>query len=111
MHALQKWEQGSQILGLYARVCCIVWGHTMQHKGMESCVPILITLITYLFSCYSSLVLLAFVLACACVPPSLNPSVHVFVRIVGSSTYVILSFFEPLFVLRCCNKLRDRECH
>ncbi len=40
---------------------------------------ILITLITYLFSFYSSLVLLAFVLslACACVPPSPHPSVHV----------------------------------
>jgi hypothetical protein len=33
----------------------------------------MITLITYQFSCYSSLVLLAFVLACACVPPSLQP--------------------------------------
>jgi hypothetical protein len=36
-----------------------------------------ITLITYLFSFYSSLVLFAFVLACACVPPSPHPSVHV----------------------------------
>ncbi len=51
-----------------------------------------ITLITYQFSCYSSLVLLAFVLACACVPPSLQPSVHV---LLAYQQY-LLSFYPCL---------------
>ncbi len=49
----------------------------LTYRSGPSPVLSFITLITYQFSCYSSLVLLAFVLACACVPPSLQPSVHV----------------------------------
>ncbi len=51
-----------------------------------------ITLITYQFSCYSSLVLLAFVLACACVPPSPHPIVHVLFAY--QHTWFCLLFFN-----------------
>jgi hypothetical protein len=57
-----------------------------------------ITLITYQFSCYcySSLVLLAFVLACACVPLSPHPIVHVLLAY--QHQHICLYLFEHTFL-------------